>query len=104
MKSMFVAVAAVAAFGLIGPVSGNAQSRSSYYSVTPATASPKSSVVTRDIIWKCADGVCGAAKANARDAIVCELAAREFGVVTAFRANGVDFDTDALTKCNTKAR
>jgi hypothetical protein len=45
-----------------------------------------------------------ASKANARDNIVCELVAREVGKLQSFRANGADFDADALAKCNTKAR
>jgi len=48
--------------------------------------------------------VCVASKANARDNIVCELVAREVGQLSAFRANGSEFDEAALAKCNTKAR
>jgi len=102
--SRFFAVAAAAAATLaLTPVAGIAQSRG-YYSATPVTAPEKASLVTRSTIWKCGAGVCTASKANARDGIVCELVAREVGTLTAFRANGTDFDADALAKCNTKAR
>lgn len=104
MKSVLLVAASIVSVGLLSPVTAVGQNAGAYYSATPATASAKASFVTRSIIWKCADGVCGASKGNARDAIVCELAAREVGALTAFRANGVDFDTDALTKCNAKAR
>ncbi|WP_404336269.1 CC_3452 family protein [Sphingomonas sp. MMS12-HWE2-04] len=98
-----VAAAAAATLALI-PAASFAQPVRGYYAATPATAPEKASLVTRSTVWKCGDGVCTAAKANARDNIVCELVAREVGTLTAFRANGADFDTDALAKCNTKAR
>lgn len=102
--SRFFAVAAVAAATLaLTPAAGIAQTRG-YYSATPATAPEKASLVTRSTIWKCGEGVCVANKANARDGIVCELVAREVGTLTAFRANGTEFDADALAKCNAKAR
>lgn len=102
--SRFLVVAAAAAATLaLTPAAGFAQSRG-YYSATPATAPEKASLVTRSTIWKCAAGTCTAAKANARDGIVCELVARELGTLTAFRANGTEFDADALAKCNAKAR
>lgn len=102
----FLAVAAAAAATLAltpaasfaqGPVRG-------YYSATPATAPTKVSMITRSTVWKCDAGVCVAGKADARDTIVCELLVREVGTLTAFRANGSEFDADALAKCNAKAR
>jgi uncharacterized low-complexity protein len=102
----FHAVAAAAAATLaLAPAAGYAQDVArGYYAATPASAPAKNSLVTRSTIWKCGEGVCVAAKANARDTIVCELVAREVGTLTAFRANGTEFDADALAKCNTKAR
>lgn len=100
----FLAVAAVAAATLVlTPAAGIAQVRG-YYSATPATAPAKASLITRSTVWKCGEGTCTASKADARDVIVCELMAREVGTLTAFRANGTQFDADALAKCNTKAR
>ena len=102
----FHAVAAAAAATLaLTPAASFAQGAArGYYAATPASAPAKTSLVTRSTIWKCGDGVCVAAKANARDNIMCELVAREVGTLTAFRANGSDFDADALAKCNAKAR
>jgi len=102
----FHAVAAAAAATLaLTPAAGFAQGAvRGYYAATPASAPSKTSMVTRSMIWKCGDGVCVASKANARDNIVCELVARQVGTLTAFRANGSDFDADALAKCNAKAR
>ena len=101
----FHAVAAAAAATLaFMPAAGIAQTPRGYYAATPVSAPAKSSMVTRSTIWKCGEGVCTAAKANARDNIVCELVAREVGKLSAFRANGTDFDAASLEKCNAKAR
>lgn len=102
--SRFFAVAAAAAATLVLAPAGFAQTARGYYSATPVAAPAKASLVTRSTIWKCGEGVCVAGKANARDNIMCELVAREIGQLSAFRANGADFDAEALAKCNTKAR
>ena len=98
-----VAAAAVATLALT-PAAGFAQSARGYYAATPVSAPAKNSLVTRSTVWKCGEGSCVAAKANARDNIVCELVAREVGQLSSFRANGADFDAEALAKCNAKAR
>lgn len=101
----YLAVAAAAAATLaLTPAAGFAQTARGYYAATPVASPEKASLVTRSTIWKCGEGVCVASKANARDNIVCELVAREVGQLSAFRANGTEFDADALAKCNTKAR
>ncbi|MBB4100972.1 CC_3452 family protein [Sphingomonas kyeonggiensis] len=99
----FFAAAAAATLALV-PAAGIAQGApNGYYAATPVTAPAKASLVTRSTLWKCGAGTCTAAKANARDGIVCELVAREVGKLSAFRANGTEFDTAALEKCNAKA-
>ncbi len=99
----FFAAAAAATLALV-PAAGIAQGApNGYYAATPVAAPAKTSLVTRSTLWKCGAGTCTAAKANARDGIVCELVAREVGKLSAFRANGADFDADALEKCNAKA-
>jgi len=101
----FSAVAATAAAMLaLAPAAAFAQGGRGYYAATPVTAPEKASLVTRSTVWKCGEGVCVAAKANARDNIMCELLARQVGQLSAFRANGTEFDADALAKCNAKAR
>ena len=102
----FLAVAAAAAATLaLTPTAGFAQGGTrGYYAATPAAAPSKTSMITRSTVWKCGEGVCVANKADARDTIVCELVAREVGTLTAFRANGAEFDADKLAKCNAKAR
>ena len=102
----FLAVAAAAAATLaLTPATGFAQGGArGYYSATPAAAPTKTSMITRSTVWKCGEGVCVANKADARDTIVCELVAKEVGTLTAFTANGAEFDADKLAKCNAKAR
>ena len=99
-----VAAAAAATLALIPAASFAQAAPRGYYAATPATAPEKASLITRSTLWKCGGGVCTAAKANARDNIMCELVARELGELSAFRANGSDFDAEALAKCNAKAR
>lgn len=102
----FYAVAAAAAATLaLTPAASFAQGAvRGYYAATPASAPSKASMVTRNTVWKCGDGVCTASKTTTRDAIMCELVVRELGTLSGFRANGSDFDADALAKCNAKAR
>lgn len=81
-----------------------AQARGGYYSAVPAKTSAKASFVTRSAIWKCQEGGCTAPRAEMRDAVMCELVAREIGTLSAFRAGETEFSADALAKCNAKAR
>ena len=104
MTRLHAVAAAAAATLALTPAAGIAQAARGYYAATPVSAPAKSSLVTRSTIWKCGDGVCTASKANARDNIMCELVVREIGQVSAFRANGTEFDAAALEKCNAKAR
>jgi uncharacterized low-complexity protein len=104
MTRSHAVAAAAAAMLAFAPAAASAQTARGYYAATPAASFEKASLVTRSTVWKCNEGVCVAAKANARDNIVCELVAREVGQLTAFRANGTSFDAEALAKCNTKAR
>ena len=75
-----------------------------FLSVAAVAAPDKATLVTRTTVWKCGEGVCTAAKTTSRDAIMCELVAGEVGKLSAFRANGQEFDTAALEKCNARAR
>lgn len=75
-----------------------------YYSATLAQPAAKSSLVTRNTIWKCDGATCVAAKNGARPQIMCELVAREAGALQAFVVEGNAFDAAALEKCNARAR
>lgn len=101
----FLTVAAAAAAALaLTPATGFAQTARGYYAAVPVTAPAKDSLITRSTLWKCGEGVCTASKSTSRDAIVCEVVAREVGQLTSFSVKGTEFDADALAKCNAKAR
>ena len=76
----------------------------SYYSVTPAAAPTKASVITGGMLWKCDGGACTAGRGSSRDAIVCEQVVKRVGTLTNFSANGAAFDAAALAKCNARAK
>jgi uncharacterized low-complexity protein len=101
----FLSVAAVAAATLaLTPAASLAQTGRGYYAATPVAAPDKATLVTRTTVWKCGEGVCTAAKATSRDAIMCELLATQVGKLSAFTANGQSFDEATLAKCNARAR
>ena len=75
-----------------------------YYSATPAAQPAENSYVTRNVVWRCEGGTCTAPKAGTRDAVVCELVAKQVGTLAGFSANGTAFDEAALTKCNARAK
>ena len=99
-----LSIAALATSALmIAPVAASAQT-AGYYSATPATAPTKNTLITAGTLWKCTDGVCGAAKSTQRDVIMCQMVAQRMGKLTAFAVAGAAFDEATLAKCNTVAR
>lgn len=103
VRLLSVAAAAAATLALTS-ATGFAQTPRGYYSATPVSAPGKPTLLTRSTLWKCSEGVCTAAKSSTRDAIMCELVAKEVGQLSAFTANGASFDEAALAKCNERAR
>ncbi|TKD53074.1 CC_3452 family protein [Sphingomonas baiyangensis] len=98
MRSLVVTAAALA-FALPATAAPTGQ-----YRATFAEAPAKASFVTRNTIWKCTGATCVAPRNGARDAIMCELAAREAGTLQSFAVADAVFDADALAKCNARAR
>jgi hypothetical protein len=96
LKALLVAVLAAA------PLPALAQG--AYYSATPATAPTKSSLITRNTVWKCGDGACTAGKSPDRPATMCELVAQRVGTLQTFTVGGTAFDEASLAKCNARAR
>jgi hypothetical protein len=74
------------------------------YRLTAASAAKSSTIVARDVLWRCGPEACTAASATSRPAIVCSSAARELGKLTSFSAKGAAFSDAELAKCNEKAR
>ncbi len=96
-------IAAAAAGTLLLPVAALAQN-GAYYSATPATASAKAQFIASATVWTCGGASCVASKGDSRDAIMCQLVARELGKLAAFTAGGTAFDAAALEKCNARAK
>ncbi|UIJ45211.1 hypothetical protein LZK98_19560 [Sphingomonas cannabina] len=99
----FLSTTAAAAASLMLVAAVPAAAQSAYYSATAANAVKKTSIVTRNTIWKCKDTVCTAAKAPDRDATLCVMVAQRVGQLSAFTVNGTAFDAEALDKCNAAA-
>jgi hypothetical protein len=74
------------------------------YRLVPVAASKSSTVVARDVLWRCGADACTTGSATSRPAIVCATAVREVGAITSFTANGKDFSAEELAACNAKAR
>jgi len=100
MRARSIATAAMSAPFLFSPAGAQARG---YYAAAPERAGAKPSFFKHTTIWRCADGVCTAAKAPSRDSVMCGLAASEIGGLSASSINGKAFDAAALQKCNTKA-
>ncbi|MES2098096.1 MAG: hypothetical protein V4459_15195 [Pseudomonadota bacterium] len=74
-----------------------------YYAATPVEAPSKTSVITRETLWKFRDGAFTASKQPERDLILCQLVAQRVGKLASFTAGGQALDADSLAKCNAKA-
>ncbi len=74
-----------------------------YYAATPVEAPSKTSLITRDTVWKFRDGAFTASKQPERDIVLCQLVAQRVGKLTSFTVGGQALDADTLAKCNAKA-
>ncbi len=60
--------------------------------------------VAADAVWSCNDTGCSTSTVTSRPAVACAKVARALGKVTSFTVRGEALDTEALAKCNAKAR
>ena len=104
MIALVAAVATSAALLSATTSPARAAGASDYYRAVPVSAPKRTSLVTRDTLWKCDDAACAAPRAGSRDAVVCELAVQRLGALSAFHANGAAFDASALERCNARAK
>lgn len=102
IRTLSVAAALLTSTLVLGATASHAQS--GYYTATPAATPTKTSFVARETVWTWRDTAYTARKGDSRDAIQCELAAKQAGKLTAFTAGGTAFDAAALDKCNAKAK
>lgn len=97
------ALLAFAAVAALAPIAATAQPNS-YYVATPAAAPTKTSFITSEMVWKWSNTAFVANQGPHRDAITCQMIAGRAGKLSAFTAAGTAFDTDALAKCNARAK
>ncbi len=99
-----IAAALATSTMLLGATASHAQGAGVYYAAIPAAVPAKTSFVARETVWTWRDNAYVARRGDSRDAIQCELVARQAGKLTAFTAGGAAFDAAALDKCNAKAK
>jgi hypothetical protein len=104
MSRIIAFIGALIISALMVGTAANAQPQGpGYYTATPVEAPSKTSLMTRDTIWKFRDGAFNASKQPERDLVLCQLVVQRIGKLTAFTAGGQALDADALAKCNAKA-
>lgn len=103
IRTLSIAAALTVTTAFVAPISAAAET-GAYYSATPVTAPDKASVITSGTLWKCAEGVCTAARGTQRDMIMCQLVAQRVGALSGFSVAGAPMDAAALAKCNERAR
>jgi hypothetical protein len=75
----------------------------SHYQAEPAAKPSEARIVVKDILWKCGDAGCSAAKSNSRPAVVCSALAKKVGALRSFSVAGVTLSDEDLEKCNARA-
>ena len=104
MSRILAFIGALALTTVLGSTVALAQpSGPGYYTATPVEAPAKTSMITRDTVWKFRDGAFTAAKAPEREMVLCQLVAQRVGKLQSFSVAGTAFDTAALDQCNAKA-
>lgn len=79
-------------------------SAAGYYVAVPATTPAKASLVTNSTAWQRQGNAYVANRAPERDAVLCDLVARNTGALSSFTVAGRAYDADALAKCNAHAK
>ena len=97
----FIAAALVGTTTIAGTAHAQA---GGYYVATPVTAPAKTTLVTNSTPWQRQGNAYVAARAPERDAVLCDLVARNTGALSSFTVGGRAYDADALAKCNAHAK
>ena len=99
-----VTLAAAALVGTtIVATTAHAQS-SAYYVAVPAAQPTRPALMTRATPWTLQGPAYVAARAPERDAVLCDLVARNTGALASFTVAGKPYDAAALAKCNAHAK
>jgi hypothetical protein len=98
-----ITAAIIASAATLAAAGVSAEPAGAYYVATPAAQPAKARIMTRSTPWQLQNGAFVAARAPERDAVLCQLVARDVGSLSSFSAGGKSFDAAALDKCNAKA-
>src|SRR3982751_5956678 len=102
MSKILAFIGAVAVTTVLGSTVALAQPQGSgFYAATPVEAPAKTSIITRDTLWKFRDGAFTASKQPERDIVLCQLVAQRVG--KRLSAGGQALAADDQAKCNAKA-
>ena len=105
MSRTLAFIGALALTGAVASTAAYAQPQGpGYYAATPVEAPTKTSVITRDTLWKLNGTAFTAAKAPEREMVLCQLVAQRVGKLSSFTVGGQAFDAATLDECNAKAK
>ena len=105
MSQVLKFLGAVAVTTMFGSTVALAQpSGPGYYAATPVEAPAKTSLITRDTVWKFRDGAFTASKQPEREMVLCQLVVQRVGKLQSFTVGGQAFDAASLDKCNAAAK
>lgn len=77
----------------------------SYFHAVPAQPSPKATLISSDVEWRCTEVGCHAVRtAKSPDRNVCTRLVKAVGPLDAFVAGETAFDAEALARCNRAAQ
>ena len=103
IRIVSVAAALAVSTLLLGATAGHAQP-TGYYTATPVAQPSKTSLLTRETMWKWRDGAYVANKSSERDVVLCSLVAQRAGKLSAFTVAGAPLAAETLDKCNARAK
>ncbi|HEY0042999.1 MAG TPA: hypothetical protein VGB62_00485 [Allosphingosinicella sp.] len=98
LASAFLALASLAAMPAPAAAAG------AHYRAELVSSSGESRLMAGDLVWRCSQATCTAAKSNSRPAIECAAFVRKAGAVRSFSAAGEALSPEQLEKCNARAR
>ena len=100
-SSLFAFAAALPLLAVGAPP---AMAQGGHYRAELATAPRSSTLVVRELAWKCGPSACVSGASNSRPAIDCAALAREAGALRSFSVAGKPLSAEELGKCNARAR
>lgn len=75
-----------------------------YYVAVPAAQPSRATVMTMSTPWTLRGNAYVAARAPERDAVLCQVLAKNTGALSSFTVGGKAYDADQLAQCNARAK